>query len=86
MATHWHVRELIRVMELASSQILEQIRRVRMLKMQEAWKREGDFDIVEVIAETHAQTLRRLHAGFDSEPLYTGLYNPRWSHNPNNLS
>ena len=25
----------------------------------------------------HKQTSRRLHAGFDSEPLHTGLYNPR---------
>ena len=25
----------------------------------------------------HEQTLRRLHEGFDSEPLYFGLYNPR---------
>ena len=27
----------------------------------------------------HAQ---RLHVGFDLEPLYTGLYNPRWPHMP----
>ena len=38
------------------------MRRVRMLEEQDAWEREGGF-------ETHAQTLRRLHAGFDSEPL-----------------
>ena len=25
---------------------------------------------------------QRLHASFDSEPLYTKLYNPRWSHIP----
>ena len=25
----------------------------------------------------HEKTLRRLHEGFDSEPLYFGLYNPR---------
>ena len=25
----------------------------------------------------HEQILRRLHTGFDLEPLYTGLYNPR---------
>ena len=42
------------------------------LEEQEAWKREGGFDRVEIIAEMHAHTLR-LDAGFDSEPLYTGL-------------
>ena len=40
---------------------------------------EGSFDRIESIAEMHAQ---RLHARFSSESLYTGLYNPRWSHNP----
>ena len=53
-----------------------------MLEEQEGGKRGGGFDIIEIMAETHAQTLRRLHAGFDSEPLYTRLYNPRWPHSP----
>ena len=30
----------------------------------------------------HAQTFRCLHAAFDLEPLYTGLYNPRWLPTP----
>ena len=25
----------------------------------------------------HAETLRRVHAGFDTEPFRAGLYNPR---------
>ena len=54
------------------------MRRVRMLEKQIAWKKKGGFDRSEVIAEMHEQTLRRLHAGFDSEPLYTGLCDPRW--------
>ena len=54
-----------------------------MLEEQEAWKREGVFDgieiIAKIIAEIHAQTLRHLHVvGFDSERHYTGLYNLRW--------
>ena len=44
-----------------------------MLEKQAVWKREGGFDRIEIIAEMHKQTLRRLHAGFDSKPLYTGL-------------
>ena len=52
-----------------------------MLEEQEAWKREGGFDRIEIIAEMHAQTSRRLHTGFDLEPLYTESYNPRWTHN-----
>ena len=50
-----------------------------MLEKQKAWKRETGFDRLEIIVEIHAQ---RLHAGFDSEPLYTGLYNPKRPHSP----
>ena len=46
--------------------------RLRMLEEQEAWKREGRFDQIEIIAEMHVQ---RLPVGLDCEPLYTGLYN-----------
>ena len=69
----WTLRERIRVRELASTHRLE-----RMLEEQEAWKRKAGFDRIKIIAEIHAQ---RLHAGFDSHPLYTGLYIPRWPHN-----
>ena len=41
--------------------------------------RGGGFNRVEIVAKMHEHSLRRLHAGFDSGLLYTGLYNPRWS-------
>ena len=44
-------------------------------EQKKAWKREAGFDRIEIIVEMHAQ---RLHAGFNSEPLWT--YNPRWPH------
>ena len=50
-----------------------------MTEVQKAWKTKASFDRIEFKAETHAH---RLHASFDSEPLYTGLYNPRWPHTP----
>ena len=50
-----------------------------MLEEQKTWKREAGFDQIEIIAEMHAQ---RLHAGLDSEPLYTGMYNRRWLRTP----
>ena len=53
--------------------------RLRMLEEQEAWKKEAGFDRIDIIAKMYAH---RLHGGFDSEPHYNGLYNPRWSHNP----
>ena len=65
-ATRKRVRELIRDRELASSHKLEHTRRVRMLEKQAAWTREGSFDIIEIIAAMHEQTLRRIHTGFDS--------------------
>ena len=76
-ATSWNLHERIRVRELAASHRLEQIRRLQMLEEQKAWKKEAGFDLIEIIAETHVQ---RFHAGFDSDPLHTRLYNPRWPH------
>ena len=75
------MREPIRDRELTSSHKLEQMRRVGMLEKQAAWKREGGFDRIEIIAQIHKQTLRRLHAGFASESFYTRTYNPRWPSN-----
>ena len=69
------VGELIRDRELASSHQLEQMRHVRMLEKQAAWKRERGFDRTEIKTEMHEHTLRGLNEGFDSEPRYTGLYN-----------
>ena len=73
------VRKLIRVRELAALHDLEQMRSVRMLEESLTWVRENGFDRVEVIAEMHEEISRSLHSGFDPEPFYTGLYNPRWS-------
>ena len=70
--TRERVRELIRTREIVSSHKLEQIRRVQILEKQDV------FDRIKIIAKMHEQALRRLHAGFDLEALYTGLYNPRW--------
>ena len=53
------------------------MRRLRMLEEQELGS-ERVADRIEIIAEMHAY---RLHAGFGSEPLCTGLYNLRWPHN-----
>ena len=76
--TRKRVRELIRDRELASSNKQEQmLRRVKMLEKKAAWKREDGFNRIEIVAEMHEQTLRRLRADFDSESLRTGLYDPR---------
>ena len=66
--------------ELAAAHRLERMRRLgMMLEEQEAWKREAGFDRIQIIAQMDAQ---RFRAGFDSEPLYSKLYNPRWPHTP----
>ena len=77
-ATRGRVRELTLDGELASSHEVEQMQHVRMLEKQAAWKSEAGFDRIDIIAEMHEQTLRPRHAGFDSKPLHTVLYNPRW--------
>ena len=69
--------------KLVASHRLERVRRSRMPEKREAWKREAGFDPIEIIAEMNAQ---RLHAGFDLEPLYNGLYNPRWPHSPEDFT
>ena len=55
------------------------MRRWRMLEEKKAWKREASFDRIETTAEMDAQ---RFRTGLGSEPFYTKLYNPRWSHTP----
>ena len=74
-ATSWCLRECIRVRELAATHRLERMCRLWMLEKQKAWKRKAGFDRIEIIDE-----MREHHflVGFDSEPLYTKLYNPRW--------
>ena len=65
--------------KLAATHILGQMRRLRMLEGQKAWKREAGFGRIEITAEIDA---RHLRAGFDLEPFYTKLYTPRWPHTP----
>ena len=68
--TSWLLRECIRVRELAATHRLEQMRRLRMLEEQKAWKRESGFDQIEIIAKMREQYFL---AGFDLEPTYSKL-------------
>ena len=47
-ATSWRLRETIRVRELTATHRLGQMRRLRMLEEQKAWKREAGFDCIEI--------------------------------------
>ena len=78
-ATSWRLRECMRVGELAATHGLERMRRLRILEQQETWKRETGFDRIEITADMDAQRFRTV---FDSEPIYTKLYNPRGPHTP----
>ena len=75
----WRLRECTRKRELTATHKLERMRRLRMLEEQKTWKQEAGFDQFETIAE-----MREHHflTGFDSEPLYTKIYNLRWPHSP----
>ena len=55
------------------------MRRLRVLEEQKAWKREAGFDRIKIIAEMREQ---HFIGGFDSEPLYSKIYSPRWLHSP----
>ena len=54
-----------------------------MLEEKEDWRRGGGSDKIENVAEMRSQ---RRHAGFDSDPLYAGLYNLRWRLTPEKTS
>ena len=77
-ATSWRLRETIRVMELAATHRLGQMRRLWMLEEQKAWKREAGFDYIDTAAEMDA---RRSRTNLVSEPLfYSKMLNPRCPH------
>ena len=38
-----------------------------MLGQRSTWVRENSFDMIEVIADVHEDTMRRMHTGFDPE-------------------
>ena len=57
---------------------LGQMRRLRMLEEQKAWKREADFDYIDTAAEMDA---RRSRTNLVSEPFFQSkMSNPRWPH------
>ena len=78
-ATRWRLPECIRVRVLAATHRLGQMRRLRMLEEKKAWKREVDFDKIEITAEMDDY---RLHTSFDFQPFYTKLYNRRRLYTP----
>ena len=53
-AISWRLRECIRVRELAVAHRPGQMRRLRMLGEQKAWKREAVFDRIETVAKMHS--------------------------------
>ena len=63
-ATSWRLCERIRVRELAATQRLGRMRRLRMLEKQKAWNQEAGFDRIEITAEMDAQ---RFRTGLDLE-------------------
>ena len=65
-ATSWRLRECFRVRELAATHPLGQMRRLRMLEEQKAWKREAGFDYIDTAAEVDA---RRSRTNLVSEPF-----------------
>ena len=57
-ATSWHLRETIRVRELVATHRLGQMRHLRMLEEQKAWKRKAGFDYIKTAAEMDARRSR----------------------------
>ena len=66
-ATRWHLRECIRVGELAFTHRLGHMRRLWMLEEQKAWKQEAGFDYTYTAAEMDARCFR---TNLVSEPFF----------------
>ena len=82
--TSWRPRETIQVRELAATYRLGQMRRLRMLEEQNAWKREAGFDYLDTAAEMDA---RRSRTDPVPEPFfYRNMFNPRCPHTPDELT
>ena len=82
-ATSWRLRECIRVRELTATHRLGQMRRLRMLEDQKAWKREAGFDHIDTAAEMDAQ---RFRTNLVSESFYSKMFNTRWFYTPDELT
>ena len=77
-ATSWRLREWIRIRELAATHRLGQIRCLRMIEEQKAWKREAGFDYIDTAAEIDAQ---RSRTNLVSDFVFCSkMFNPRWPH------
>ena len=82
--TSWHLRETVRVRELAATHRLEQMRRLWMLEKQKAWKREFGFDRIEKAAEMGE---KRSRTNLVSEPFfYSNMLNLRRPHTPDEFT
>ena len=83
-ATSWHLREMIRVRELAATHRLGQIRCLLMLEEQKAYKREFGFDRIETAAEIDE---KRFRTSLVSDPFfYRNMFNPRRAHTPDEFT
>ena len=82
-ATSWRLRQCIRVRELAATHRLGQMRRLRMLEEQKAWKREAGFDHIHTAAGMDAQ---RFSTSLVQEPFYSKMFNPKWLHTPDEFT
>ena len=82
-ATSWHLRECIRVRELAATHRLGQMHRLRMLEEKKAWKREVGFDRIDTAAGMDA---KRFRTSLVSETIYSKLFNLRWPHTPDEFT
>ena len=83
-ATCWHLRETIRVSELAATHRLGQMRRLLLLEEQQAWKREFSFERIETAVEMDE---KRFRTNLVSDPFfYRNMFKPRRPHTPDEFT
>ena len=83
--TRWRLRESIRVGELVATHRLGQMRRLRMLKEQKAWKREASFDYIDTATEM--DVVQRFRTNLVLDPFfYSKMFNRRRPHIPDEFT
>ena len=85
-ATIWRLRETIRVVELAVTHRLGQMRRLLIHRKHEAWKREFGFDRIETAAEMDEKRSRTSTSPVPDPFFYRSMGIPRHPHTPDEFT
>ena len=80
--TIWRLRETVRVVKLAATHRLEQMRSLLMHERHKVWKREFGYDRIEMAAEIDEKRSRTSTSPVSNPFLYRNMVIPEHPHTP----